>query len=84
MNHKELHKMLSEDFKNLRSGKLSPQKAREIFNGAGKIINNCKNELQAIAMGLNVDVPLLGIKQAQVEKNRKEIEKYNSKGITEK
>lgn len=83
MDHKELHNFLSQDFKDLRSGKLSPQKAREIFNGAGKIINNCKNELQAIAMGLNCDVPLLGIKQVEVKKNRKQIDKYKNKGLSE-
>lgn len=71
MDHKELHKCLSEDFKALRAGKLSPQKAREIFNGAGKIINNCKNELAAISMGISVDVPLLGVKQLQIDKIKK-------------
>lgn len=61
MNHKELHKILSEDLKALRDGSLEPKKAREIFNGAGKIINNCRNELLAISMGINIDIPLLEI-----------------------
>lgn len=90
MNHIQLHEALSEDFKNLRSGKLKPQQAREIFNGAGKLIANCKNELVSIHMGFSVDVPLLGIKKEdcnvahkpaspKIEKTLKEIEERSKK-----
>lgn len=76
MNHKELHELLSEDLKALRDGTLEPKKAREIFNGAGKIINNCRNELVAISMGLNVDIPLLEVtKKKELSPVKKKIGK---------
>lgn len=68
MNHKELHEIMSEDLKLLREGKIKPQVARERFNGAGKIIANCKNQLAAIHMGFSLDVPLLEIKKIEVER----------------
>lgn len=73
MNHVELHTELSRTFKKLTAGQLKPQLAKEIFNGAGKIINNCRNELQAIHLGFDCDVPLLGIKQADAGKLRKQV-----------
>lgn len=63
MNHVELHNALSKDFEALRKGELNPKLAREIFNGAGKIISNCKNELIAMNMGIPIDCPLLEIKK---------------------
>lgn len=62
MNHKELHDNLSTILSELVGGKAKPQFAREYFNGAGKLIANCKNELIAISMGARIDVPLLEIK----------------------
>lgn len=66
MNHKQLHDALCKDFEALRQGKIKPQMAREVFNGAGKIIANCKNELVAISMGIAVDIPLFDIKKEEV------------------
>lgn len=61
MNHVELHNNLSSVLNDLLEGKAKPQFAREYFNGAGKLIANCKNELIAVSMGAKIDVPLLGI-----------------------
>jgi len=61
MNHKELHDQMSSILQDLVEGKAKSQFAREYFNGAGKLINNCKNELIAISMGAKIDVPLLEI-----------------------
>lgn len=62
MDHIELHDELSQVLKDLKEGKTKSQFAREYFNGAGKLIANCKNELIAVSMGAKVDVPLLGLK----------------------
>jgi len=67
MNHVEAHSKLSETLQKLERGQIKPQFAKEIFNGYGKLMANCKNELTAINMGFPMDVPLLGIKQADVE-----------------
>lgn len=61
MNHVELHNNLSNVLKDLMEGNAKPQFARECFNGAGKLIANCKNELIAVSMGAKIDVPLLEI-----------------------
>lgn len=61
MNHVELHDKLSGVLNDLMDGKAKPQFAREYFNGAGKLIANCKNELIAVSMGAKIDVPLLEI-----------------------
>ena len=61
MNHVELHNQLSNVLNDLLEGKAKPQFAREYFNGAGKLIANCKNELIAVSMGAKIDVPLLDI-----------------------
>lgn len=61
MNHKELHDNLSKVLSDLMEGKEKPQFAREYFNGAGKLIAKCKNELIAVSMGAKIDVPLLEI-----------------------
>lgn len=62
MNHKELHDNLSKVLIELQDGTTKPQFAREYFNGAGKLIANCKNELIAVSMGARIDIPLLEIK----------------------
>lgn len=61
MNHKQLHDQMSQVLNDLLEGKAKPQFAREYFNGAGKLIANCKNELIAVSMGAKIDVPLLEI-----------------------
>lgn len=61
MNHIQLHDQMSTVLQNLLDGKAKPQFAREYFNGAGKLIANCKNELIAVNMGAKIDIPLLGI-----------------------
>lgn len=61
MNHVKLHNEMSKVLQDLIDGKVKPQYAREIFNGSGKLINNCKNELVAISMGAKIEVPLLEI-----------------------
>lgn len=67
MNHKELHDNLSTILTELVAGNVKPQFAREYFNGAGKLIANCKNELIAVSMGASVDIPLLDIKAEETE-----------------
>lgn len=87
MNHVDLHNELSEIFKQLRSGKIKPKDANVLFNGAGKVLANCKNELFAIGMGAKIDVPLLGIKAKDwdtiqlppLDKTLKEIEANQKK-----
>lgn len=68
MDHKQLHAVMSEDLMKLRAGKITPKEAKEIFNGCGKIILNCRNELVAMGMGFDMDVPLLGIKAIESER----------------
>lgn len=68
MNHAQLHQEMSNIFTELRAKKISPKDAKELFNGAGKIISNCKNELQAMQMGFKMDVPLLGIVRGTIKK----------------
>lgn len=62
MNHIELHNQMSAMLKKLQNGQVKPQLAKEFFNGCGKILNNCSNELIAISMGAKVDIPLFEIK----------------------
>lgn len=61
MNHVQLHDQMSTVLQDLLDGKTKPQFAREYFNGAGKLIANCKNELIAVNMGAKIDIPLLNI-----------------------
>lgn len=61
MDHVELHNKMSKMLNDLQEGNVKPQFAREYFNGAGKLIANCKNELIAINMGAKIDVPLLNL-----------------------
>lgn len=75
MNHVQLHADLSDVFKRLKTGQLKPQLAKEIFNGAGKIINLARTELTAIQMGCETEVPLLEIKKSDSFKLRGEIAK---------
>lgn len=72
MNHVEAHNKMSTMLDKLERGQVKPQFAKEIFNGYGKLLANCKNELHAINMGFAMDVPLLGIKQADAEQVVKE------------
>lgn len=69
MNHIELHNKMSDVLQDLLDGKVKPQFAREYFNGCGKLINNCKNELVATSMGMKVDIPLLEIDKDGVSTN---------------
>lgn len=61
MDHVQLHNEVSEILDRLKSGEVKPQFAREYFNGAGKLIANCKNELIAVNMGAKIDIPLLNL-----------------------
>lgn len=61
MNHKQLHDQMSQVLNDLVDGKNKVQFARDYFNGAGKLIANCKNELIAVSMGAKIDIPLLEI-----------------------
>lgn len=61
MNHVQLHDRVSDILDKLIAGEVKPQLAREYFNGAGKLIANCKNELIAVNMGAKLDIPLLDI-----------------------
>ena len=65
MNHTELHNQMSKILQDLVDGKAKPQFAREYFNGAGKLIANCKNELIAVNMGAKIEIPLLEISADQ-------------------
>jgi hypothetical protein len=67
MNHVEAHNKLSTMIDKLEKGIVKPQFAKEVFNGYGKLLANCKNELNAINLGFPVDVPLLGIKSVDVK-----------------
>lgn len=71
MNHIELHHDLSDVFKRLKTGQLKPQLAKEIFNGAGKLINNCRNEIVGVQMGFDLEIPLLDIKKDECIRVRK-------------
>lgn len=70
MNHEDLIKTMTEDLRDLRTGKIKPQLAKELFNGAGKIISLTMVELKANEMGYAVSVPILGITALDVEKNQ--------------
>lgn len=61
MNHVQLHDQMSTVLQDLLEGKTNPKFAREYFNGAGKLIANCKNELIAVNMGAKISIPLLEI-----------------------
>lgn len=64
---------MSDVFQRLKKGHLNPQQAKELNNSAGKILKNAIVELKAIQMGFNVDVPLLGVKQLDAGRTRKEL-----------
>lgn len=74
MNHIQLHTELSGVFADLKKGTIKHQVAKELTNTAGKILKNAFIEMRALQMGFDVDVPLLGIKQVDAVKLRKEIE----------
>lgn len=65
MNHIQLHRLLSETLLELKKGKIEPQMAKTIFNGAGKIIQNARNEIIAANMGVPIEIPLLGISKRE-------------------
>lgn len=65
MNHVQLHNELSDTFKKLKSGKIELKLAKEIFNGAGKPIQNCKNEIIVASFGIPVEIPLMEINKEQ-------------------
>lgn len=68
MNHVELHNNLSNLLNDLADGTVRPEYAREYFNGTGKLIANCKNELIAVSMGAALEIPLLDISSAESKK----------------
>lgn len=64
MNHVELHNELSSIFRrftNRENDKIGMKNDEQAVNTAGKLINNCRNELASIYKGMPVEVPLLGI-----------------------
>ena len=61
MNHIQLHNELSDTLLKLKSGEIEPKLAKEIFNGAGKLIANCRTELVAASFGIPMEIPLLEI-----------------------
>lgn len=63
---KELHRKMWDMLSKMENKEVKPQFAKEYFNGCGKIINHCKNQLQAISMGCPVDVDLLEIKGDEI------------------
>lgn len=65
MNHIELHNELSDTLTKLKSGDINPKLAKEIFNGAGKLIANCRNEIVLASMGVPIDIPLMGISKKE-------------------
>ena len=62
LNAKVLHQKMWDMLEKMEKGEVKTQFAKEYFNGCGKVINHCKNQLQAISMGCRVDVDLLEIK----------------------
>lgn len=68
MNHVELHNELCVIFKKLKAGRIETKKAKELFNGAGKIIQNCRNEIVVAGMGVPIEIPLLGISKEDSRK----------------
>ena len=52
----------------LKQGKIEPQMAKTIFNGAGKIIQNARNEIIAANMGVPIEIPLLEISKKESKK----------------
>ena len=77
MNHIQLHNELSDVFQQLKNGKINPQHARQMFYGASKLIQNSKNALYAIAMGLPCDVPLLDLKKEDIPKKTNQLHEHN-------
>lgn len=73
MNHIELHNDLSDTFNKLKTGKIDPQHARQMFYGAGKMIYNAKLALYAISMGIPCDVPLLDIKKQELKNKTQQL-----------
>ena len=68
MNHVQLHALLSETLIRLKAGKIHPLEAKQIFNGSGKLIQNCRNELIAAHMGVPMEIPLLGVSKKESKK----------------
>lgn len=68
MNHVQLHNELCQVFKKLKAGRIETKKAKELFNGAGKIIQNCRNEIVVAGMGVPIEIPLMGISKEDSKK----------------
>lgn len=68
MNHIDLHNLLSDTLTKLKKGTIDPQLAKQIFNGSGKLIQNCRNELIAAHMGIPIEIPLLQISKKESSK----------------
>lgn len=68
MNHIQLHSLLSETLAGLKAGTIDQSLAKQIFNGSGKLIQNCRNELIAAHLGIEIEIPLLEIKKAESKK----------------
>ena len=67
MTHIELHNKLSKWLTDAEQGKLKPQNLKEQVNAAGKLINLCKLQLEAVQMGADLSIPLLGINKGENE-----------------
>lgn len=84
MNHVQLHDLLSKTLIALESRKMKPADAKEIFNGAGKLIANCKNEIVISQMGYSLDIPLMDIKKVNVPKSLDNLERPSIKKLNKK
>lgn len=84
MNHVELHNKMSDVLDRLYKGQMKKEFAKEFFNGAGKLISNCKNELDGIQKGYQLDVPLLGIKAIDSQPHKQLVQEKEIKKISNK
>lgn len=73
MDHINLHNQMSKLLSELQEGTVDTKLAREYFNGAGKLIANCKNELIAASMGAELEIPLLGISSKDMRPSKRQI-----------
>ena len=60
MKNLELYDMISETLTHLRKDEMDLMKAKEIFNGCGKLIALTKLQFQFLEVGLPVAVPMFG------------------------
>lgn len=73
MNHEELHDLMSDTLKQLKSGKISVSAAREIFKGSNTLIQNCRNEIVMNQLGVSVSIPLMDVKKIDAGKKIKKL-----------